>query len=77
MFAELQSNQALDRKRNWARTLPTSAQPVKLAIFDPELESLTDQRLAEEYERVRESLLAFPGLRLRRSASKRHCVVST
>ena len=60
------SGAALDRRKNFAHLLPHSAQKVKLGIYDPGIEILDEAQAADLREKLRECLLSFPGLKLKK-----------
>ncbi|MCU0276747.1 MAG: metallopeptidase TldD-related protein [Acidobacteria bacterium] len=65
-FAELASGAALDRKGNFAHELPKAVGKVKVNIYDAGIETWDEAQAADVRERIRESLLSFPGLKLRK-----------
>ena len=65
-FAELAAGSVVDRKRNFAHLLPRSVQKVKLDIFDPGVEPWDGRQAVDLRERIRECLLSFPGLKLKK-----------
>ncbi len=65
-FAELASGAALDRKKSFAHLLPKAVGKVRVNIFDAGIELCEETQAADLRERVRESLLTFPGLKLKR-----------
>jgi len=65
-FAELAHSSGLDRKKNFAQLLPKSVPKNKPDIYDPGIED-RDGNLADELrERIMESLVTFPGLKLKK-----------
>lgn len=64
-FAELASGSAVDRKKNFARMLPRAAVRSRLDIFDPGIEAWDEAQASDLRERLRESLVTFPGLKLK------------
>jgi len=65
-FAELASGSALDRKKNFAHLLPKAVGKVKVNVYDTGIELWDEGQAADLREKVRESLLTFPGLKLKR-----------
>jgi predicted Zn-dependent protease len=65
-FAELASGSVLDRKKNFAPWLPKSVQKIKLDIYDPGIELWDEAQAADLREKVRECLVTFPGLKLKK-----------
>lgn len=65
-FADLAAGGALDRRKGWGHLLPRSAARSRLNIYDPGIEAWDDSRAADLRERLRECLVSFPGLKLRR-----------
>jgi predicted Zn-dependent protease len=65
-FAELASGSVLDGKKNFAHWLPKSVQKIKLDIYDPEIELWDGPQAADLREKILESLVTFPGLKLKR-----------
>lgn len=65
-FAELAHSSGLDGKKNFAQLLPKSVPKNKPDIYDPGIED-RDGNLADELrERIMESLVTFPGLKLKK-----------
>jgi predicted Zn-dependent protease len=65
-FADLASGSMVDRRKNFAHLLPKSAQKVKLDIFDAGIEPWEGGEADDLRERVRECLLSFPALKLKK-----------
>jgi predicted Zn-dependent protease len=65
-LAGLASGAALDRRKNFAHLLPHCAQKVKLGIYDPGIELWDEAQAADLREKLRECLLSFPGLKLKK-----------
>ncbi len=65
-FAQVYATRLPDRKKNYARLLPGGARKVTIDIFDESVDSINSQTFAEMVDRVREILVRYPGLRLRR-----------
>jgi predicted Zn-dependent protease len=65
-FADLAAGGALDRRKGWGHLLPRSAARSRLNIYDAGIEAWDDSRAADLRERLRECLVSFPGLKLRR-----------
>lgn len=66
LFAELAAGAALDRRKNFALLLPKAVGKVRVDIYDPGIEAWEEGQAADLRERVREALLSFPGLKLKR-----------
>ncbi len=64
-FAELACGSAVDRKKNFAQLLPRAAARSRLDIFDPGIEAWDETQASDLRERLRESLVTFPGLKLK------------
>ena len=65
-FAEIAAASAVDRRKNFAQLLPRGASRCRLDIFDPGIEAWDEGQAADLRERLRECLVSFPGLRLKR-----------
>ena len=65
-LAGLAAGSVLDRKKNFAQLLPTGAQKVKLSIYDAGIEVWDEAQAADLREKLRECLLTFPGLKLKK-----------
>lgn len=65
-FSELASGSAVDRKENFARCLPREAVRSRLNIYDPGIEAWDEAQASDLRERLRESLVTFPGLKLKK-----------
>jgi len=65
-LAGLAAGSVLDRKKNFAQLLPPGAQKVKLNIYDPGIELWDEAQAADLREKLRECLLTFPGLKLKK-----------
>ena len=65
-LADLASGSVLDRKKNFAHLLPRSTQKSKLDIYDPGIELWDGSQAADLRERIRESLVTFPALKLKK-----------
>lgn len=65
-LAGLASGSLLDRKKNFAQLLPHGAQKVKLSIYDPGIELWDEAQAADLREKLRECLVTFPGLHLKK-----------
>jgi PmbA protein len=65
-LAELASGPAHDRRKNFAAQLPQSVQKVKLSIYDPGIELWDEAQAADLREKLRECLVTFPGLKLKK-----------
>ncbi len=64
-FAGLACGSAVDRRRNFAQLLPRAAARSRLDIFDPGIEAWDGAQASDLREKLRESLVTFPGLKLR------------
>ncbi|MBN2346660.1 MAG: hypothetical protein JXO51_09755 [Candidatus Aminicenantes bacterium] len=64
-FSELASGSVVDRRKNFAPLLPRSVDPVRLDIYDPEIEAWDGSQASDLRERLRECLVTFPGLSLK------------
>jgi predicted Zn-dependent protease len=65
-FAELASGSAMDRRKSFAHLLPRNVQKIKLDIFDPGIEPWDGLQAADLREKIRECLLSFPHLKLKK-----------
>lgn len=65
-FSCLAAASGPDRKKNFAQLLPRNFARIKLDIYDPGIEDWHDVRVAEPLEKIRESLVPFPGLKLKK-----------
>jgi PmbA protein len=65
-LAELASGPVHDRRKNFAAQLPQSVQKVKLSIYDPGIELWDEAQAADLREKLRECLVTFPGLKLKK-----------
>lgn len=65
-FAEIAAASAVDRRRGFAHLLPRSAPRCRLNIYDAGIEAWDEEQAADLRERLRECLVSFPGLRLKR-----------
>ncbi|MCX6555177.1 MAG: TldD/PmbA family protein [Candidatus Aminicenantes bacterium] len=65
-FSSLSAASGPDNKKNYAHLLPRSFAKTKLAIYDPEIEDWDETRVNELLEKIKESLVAFPGLKLKK-----------
>lgn len=65
-FAMLASASGLDRKKSFAHLLPRSVAKCKIDIYDPGIESWDEAQAADLLEKIRESLVSFPGLKLKK-----------
>jgi predicted Zn-dependent protease len=65
-FSCLAAASGPDRKKNFAHLLPRSFAKIKLDIYDPGIEDWHEGRVAEPLEKIRESLVTFPGLKLKK-----------
>lgn len=65
-FAELAHGSGLDGKKNFAQLLPKSVAKSKLDIYDPSIENWDKDQAGELREKIRESLVTFPGLKLKK-----------
>jgi predicted Zn-dependent protease len=65
-FSGLGSASGPDNKKNYAHLLPRSVAKIKLDIYDPEIEGWNEAQVAELLEKIRESLVTFPGLKLKK-----------
>ncbi len=70
-FASLAHGSGLDGKKNFAQLLPKSVAKSKLDIYDPGIESWDEDPAGELRERIRESLVTFPGLKLKKFSFSR------
>jgi predicted Zn-dependent protease len=65
-FSSLGSASGPDNKKNFAHLLPRSVAKIKLDIYDPGIEGWHETQVAELLEKIRESLVTFPGLKLKK-----------
>jgi len=65
-FAALAHGSGLDGKKSFAQLLPRSVPKGKADIYDPGIENWDENQARELRERIRESLVTFPGLRLKK-----------
>ena len=65
-FAALAHGSGLDGKKNFAQLLPKSVVKSKLDIYDPGIETWDENQAGELRERIKESLVTFPGLKLKK-----------
>jgi predicted Zn-dependent protease len=65
-FSSLGSASGPDGKKNYAHLLPRTLSKIKLDIYDPGIEDWNETRIAELLEKIRESLVTFPGLKLKK-----------
>jgi predicted Zn-dependent protease len=65
-FSSLGSASGPDGKKNFAHLLPRSVAKIKLDIYDPGIENWNETQVAELLEKIRESLVTFPGLKLKK-----------
>ncbi len=65
-FAEIASGSVLDRKKNFSHLLPKEAQKSKLDIYDPGIEAWDGIQASDLREKIRECLVTFPRMRLKR-----------
>ena len=65
-FAGLGSASGLDGKKNFALGLPRSVAKVKPDIYDPAIDDFDEMRVDELLEKIREGLVTFPGLKLKK-----------
>ena len=65
-FAALAHGSGLDGKKNFAQLLPKSVAKSKLDIYDPGIEIWDECQAGELRERIRESLMTFPGVKLKK-----------
>jgi predicted Zn-dependent protease len=65
-FSSLGAASGPDHKKNYAQLLPRSAAKTKLAIYDPTIEAWDEAGVSELLEKIKESLVTFPGLRLKK-----------
>jgi predicted Zn-dependent protease len=65
-FSSLGSASGPDNKKNYAHLLPRSVAKIKLDIYDPGIEAWNEAQVAELREKIRESLVTFPGLKLKK-----------
>jgi predicted Zn-dependent protease len=65
-FASLAAASGPDNKKNFAHLLPRTHAKTRLDIYDPAIEDWDEARVGELLEKVRESLVTFPGLKLKK-----------
>jgi predicted Zn-dependent protease len=65
-FSSLASASGPDGKKNFAHLLPRNVAKIKVDIYDPGIEGWNEAQIAELLEKIRESLVAFPGLKLKK-----------
>jgi predicted Zn-dependent protease len=65
-FSSLGSASGPDGKKNYAHLLPRTHAKIKLDIYDPGIEDWQEGQVAELLEKIRESLVTFPGLKLKK-----------
>ena len=65
-FASLGSASGPDRKKSFGHLLPRTHAKSKLDIYDPGIEDWNEAQVAELLERLRESLVSFPGLKMKK-----------
>ncbi|HSQ35274.1 MAG TPA: metallopeptidase TldD-related protein [Candidatus Binatia bacterium] len=65
-FSSLGSASGPDNKRNYAQLLPRTVAKVKPDIFDPAIEAWQETQVTELLEKIRESMVTFAGLKLKR-----------
>jgi predicted Zn-dependent protease len=65
-FSSLGSASGPDGKKNFAHLLPRNVTKIKLDIYDPVIENWNEAQVAELLEKINESLLTFPGLKLKK-----------
>ena len=65
-FSTLSSASGPDGKKNFAYLLPRTFSKIKLAIYDPGIEDWNETQVGELLEKIRESLVTFPGLKLKK-----------
>lgn len=65
-FSSLGSASGPDNKKNFALLLPRNVAKIKLDIYDPGIEGWNEAQVAELLEKIRESLVTFPGLKLKK-----------
>lgn len=70
-FVTLAHGSGLDGKPNFAQLLPKSVPKSKLDIYDPGSETWDEDQPGELLERIRESLVTFPGLQLKKFSFSR------
>jgi predicted Zn-dependent protease len=65
-LAELASGSVLDRKKNFAHLLPKGIHRSKLDIYDQGIERWDESQASDLREKIRECLMTFPGMKLRK-----------
>lgn len=65
-FANIYAINLPEKKKNYAHLLPASAKKVKIDIFDNSIDSINSETFADLLDRINESVIQFPGLRIRR-----------
>ena len=65
-FSSLGSASSPDNKKNYAHLLPRNVAKIKLDIYDPGIEDWNETQVAELLEKIRESQVTFPGLKLKK-----------
>ena len=65
-FAALAQGSGLDGKKNFSQLLPAGVPKCKLDIYDPGIEKWDEDQAGELRERIRESLVTFPGIKLKK-----------
>ncbi len=65
-LAELASGSVLDRKKNFAHLLPRDVHKTRLDIYDQGIELWDRSQASNLREKVRECLMTFPGMKLRK-----------
>ncbi len=65
-FSSLGSASGPDNKKNYAHLLPRAHAKVKTDIYDPGIEDWNEAQVAELLEKIRESMVTFSGLKLKR-----------
>ena len=65
-FSSLGSASGPDGKKNYAHLLPRTHAKTKLDIFDPGIEDWNEAQVAELLEKIKESQVTFPGLKLKK-----------
>ncbi len=65
-FSSLGSASGPDGKKNYAHLLPREHAKIKLDIYDPGIDAWNEAQVVELLEKIRESLVTFPGLKLKK-----------
>lgn len=65
-FSNLGSASGPDGKKNYAHLLPREHAKIKLDIFDPGIDAWNEADGVELLEKIREGLVTFPGLKLKK-----------